>query len=41
MDKSGAIYYPPSSEYHYWHYIPNFDYEPLLKVTDVKALGCF
>ncbi|CAD8164711.1 unnamed protein product [Paramecium pentaurelia] len=41
MDKYGEIYYPPSSEFHYWHYVPNFDYEPLLKMSDVIGLGCF
>ncbi|CAD8075410.1 unnamed protein product [Paramecium sonneborni] len=41
MDKYGEIYFPPSSEFHYWHYVPNFDYEPLLNMTDVIGLGCF
>ncbi|CAK74731.1 unnamed protein product (macronuclear) [Paramecium tetraurelia] len=41
MDKYGDIYYPPSSEFHYWHYVPNFDYEPLLELSDVIGLGCF
>lgn len=41
MDKSGTIYYRPSSEFHYWHYVPNYDYEVLRNNSDVIGLGCF